>query len=153
MVSDGLIVWSSLVLVGLGLACGCDGRARMDQELDAGSFDANALAMIEQRTGLAFPSGSQGLHMFYRGDTIDPSFVAKVAVPRISSDAMLKQIEQLPDRAGEVSGSLTEKVKWWNPLESTVVIKRRYLRDGNGVRVLLCREEEALVVYVEWIKM
>lgn len=91
--------------------------------------------------------------MFYRGDTIDPSFVAKVAVPRISSDAMLKQIEQLPDRAGEVSGSLTEKVKWWNPLESTVVIKRRYLRDGNGVRVLLCREEEALVVYVEWIKM
>ena len=49
---------------------GCGGNYTLDQK----SFTAEKLKMVEQRTGITLPTGSQGLNMFYKGEPMDPLF-------------------------------------------------------------------------------
>ena len=144
------ILW--MTVLGLFVA-GCGQGRNGDYHLDEKSFGADSLKMISQRIGIALPPASKGLHLYYQGAQIDPSFVAKIEIPASSSDAMLDDLKKLVNRAGGVSGSLTSKVSWWSPVASTIRVQRQLTVDGNYVRVLLCEEPDRWALYVEWIKI
>ena len=132
---------------------GCGSDIGKDYSLDEKSFDADSLKMVEQHTGIQLPTDARGLNMFYQGSHIDPAFVAKIKIPQSSQESLSRQIEKIPNQAGSVSGSLTEKIIWWNPLKAKILIQKQYTVDMNYVRAILCQENEQLMLYVEWIKI
>ncbi len=122
-------------------------------ELDAKSFDAAAIAMIEARTGLEFPHGTQGLHLYVREGFPDPAFVAKLTIPNHSIESFRHQVAKLPDSNPTISTTLTAR-PWWQPEHDTTILKRAFLHSGSsGVEVFLCMEEHSWVVYVLWMHM
>ena len=131
---------------------GCGSDIGKDYSLDEKSFDADTLKMIEQRTGIQLPSDAQGLNMFYQGSQIDPSFIAKIKIPQSSREAIARQIKEIPNKDGSVSGSLAEKVNWWTPSKSTIHTERQFTVDMNYVHAILCQENGRWILYVEWIK-
>lgn len=131
---------------------GCDGGSN-DYHLNERTFDAKSLEMIQQKTGVTLPDGSRGLHLFWQGSaSIDPSFVAKIEIPMSAGEAMTKQIGLLRNVDGSVEGSLTEKVAWWKP-SNTARVERQYSHDGNYIRIVVCKEKDRWVLYLEWIKI
>lgn len=134
------------------MAFGGGNFSNADYNLDERSFTAESLKMIEQNTGLAFPVGSRGLHMFYQ-NSLDPAFVAKVEIPADSKDILIKQIEQIQNKDGSVAESLTEKVTWWKPSEATIRIERQFTRDASHIHVLFCQEQERWVIYLTWFSI
>lgn len=149
-----MILIRFILILSLGLiVMGCNRDFGRDYHLDEESFDAESLKMVEQRTGLTLPAGSRGLNMFYQGSQIDPSFVAKIEIPAYSQEVLIKQIEQIHNEDGSVTGSLTEKVTWWNPSELTIQVERQFSLDMNYVRIIFCEENERCILYLEWIKI
>src|SRR4051812_34612660 len=49
-------------------------------ELDNSTFDAEAMQMIHDDTGLLVPAGARGLNFAYK-PPIDPAFLARIAIP------------------------------------------------------------------------
>lgn len=140
-----------IILSLLILTAGC-GDIEKDYSLDEKAFDAGSLKMVEQCTGIKLPAGSRGLNMFYQGNQIDPSFVAKIQIPESSKDEISNRIERLHPQDGTVvNGSLTKKVSWWDPSLGTILIQRHSSLDGNYVRAILCQENAYLVLYLEWV--
>ena len=122
-----------------------------DYALDERSFTPESLKMVEENTGLTFPVGSRGLHMYYQETKcIDPSFVAKVEIPEASKDAVTKQIEQIENHEIEIENPLAKQVTWWKPSAATIRVERHFRTKSGHVHVLLCQEGERWVLYVEW---
>lgn len=131
---------------------GCDGGLK-DYCLNEHTFDAKALEMVQQKTGVTLPDRARGLHLFWQGAaSVDPSFVAKIDIPKAAGEAMASQIGQLRNVDGSVSGSLTEKVAWWKPTGAARV-ERQYGLDRNYVHVVICKEEDRWMLYLEWMKI
>ena len=135
------------------LFIGCSDWHGGDRYLDEETFDSNALAMVQQDSGIQLPPGSRGLNMFYQGSKIDPAFVAKILIPSSGRDELIAHIEKIPNQDSNVNGSLAEKVTWWNPKNGKVRIERRSSPNGNYLRAILSQEKEQLVLYIEWIKI
>jgi len=127
----------------------------MIYELDARSFSAKSLKMVEDRIGLTLPAGSRGLNMFYdHFHCIDPYFVAKIEIPASSHEAFTKQLEPIPEKwqlKDSAQIQLSKKVAWWNPSEATIRRQRWSMPNGNGVWVLLCEENGRWILYVSWV--
>ena len=150
-----LILSVALVFAGCGRNPGTPqlDKSTSDHHLDETTFDAAALALVQRDTGIRLPAGSRGLNMFYQGSTLDPSFVAKIQIPAASGDELAKQIEQIQSQTGTVSGSLTERVPWWNPTNGTIRVQRQSNPGGNYLRAILSHEADRLILYLEWIKI
>ncbi|MFH2066549.1 MAG: hypothetical protein ABIK15_15220 [Pseudomonadota bacterium] len=136
------------------LIIGCGSDIGRDYHLDEHSFDANSLKIIEERTNITFPQGARGLNMFYQGTSIDPSILAKIQIPTSEYQMFKKQLEKIPNSRGGINASsLTGKVTWWNPSESTLIMERLFNQEMNGVHVMFCKEHDRFILYVIWIKV
>jgi len=138
----------SLVFLILGCEGGSMGSRDYDQDyhLDGESFDAEWLKLVENKTGIALPEGSKGLHLFYKGNAVDPSFYAKIEIPEHSNKQMSDQIQKLPNSMSSVTDNTAKSLSWWKPTQGTIGVKRLM----SGLQVFLSKEEGKTVLYVSW---
>lgn len=128
------------------LMVGCSGNYTLDRK----SFTAEKLKMVEQRTGLSLPVGSRGLNMFYKGEPMDPFFLARVEIPEASHDELLTRIDRLRNEEIHISGSPTKNFDWWRLSKETTKAERQFTLNGDYVHVALCNENGHWILYLEW---
>jgi len=135
------------------IGCGVQSRknADSDYELNAASFDAAHLKLVETKVGIVLPPDSQGQNMLWRGRQIDPSFLARIAITTNSVDSFTKQVERLADQKISVSTPTTSGVAWWQPAKGTVAVERTFVQAGCYVHLILCQENGVWFLYLEWI--
>ncbi|MDB6016209.1 MAG: hypothetical protein JWR19_698 [Pedosphaera sp.] len=105
--------------------------------------------MVETHSKLKLPDKSRGLNMVYEGSRGDPAFVAKIGIPSDAEDNIKQQIEKRANEDYHPIGALSEKVSWWNPAQLKVVLERKYTVDSSYVHVLLCHDNQQVVLFVE----
>jgi len=129
----------------------CNNPAR-NYELNAQSFTAKNLKLVEQKTGIIMPAGSRGLNMYFDGFQIDPSLIAKIEIPDVASESVASQIEQIPIEHWTVQNPLIKKVRWWKPSKVTPRVERQFNRNSSGgfVEIQLCEEDGHWILYVQW---
>ncbi len=120
-----------------------------DYTLGETNFTRNALTVVEKRSRLKLPDKSRGLNMVYEGSRGDAAFVAKIGIPSDAEDKIKQQIEQCANEDYHTIGPLSEKVSWWNPAQLKVVLEREYTVDSSCVHVLLCHDNQQVVLFVE----
>jgi len=127
---------------------GCGGNYTLDQK----SLTAEKLKMVEQRTGITLPTGSQGLNMFYKGEPMDPYFVANVEIPENAHEDLRTRIEQIRNEEIHVSGSpTTARFAWWKASKETTKVERQFhVKPDYYVHLVLCEESGRWILYVEW---
>lgn len=118
--------------------------------LDQSNFTTNSLALVERQIRLQMPPGSRGLKMVYKGFQIDPAFVAKIEIPASAEMGLKSQIEGITNQEYHPIGLLSEKVSWWKPVNNETTLERTYAVDSSLARVILCRQDSHIVLYVEW---
>ena len=107
--------------------------------------------MVEQKTGLTFPAGSQGLNMYYKGEPMDPFFIAKVEIPAGSQEETIGRIKQLKNQDIHESGSPAKEYDWWKLSKETTKAECRFADNrGTYVHIALCNEDGHWIVYLEW---
>jgi uncharacterized lipoprotein len=135
----------------LGITGCSDARYLGPFELDERSFDADALAMVQQDTGIVLPKGSRGLHFRYK-PPVDPAFIAKLEIPASAREEMIHKIEAIKKQdIGRRADSLWAGVSWWPPPVAGAIAETRGLRDGNDVWLVLSEENERLVLSIEFV--
>jgi hypothetical protein len=136
-------ILASVLLVGCS-----DSRWFRDFELDADTFDREAMQMIVEDSGLTLPTGARGLNFRY-SPPIDPSFVARVQIPEEALDNVLKQIEAIQNEDINISGGPGQKVDWWPPPRESIIADRQcHQPDNDYLRVVLTREGNRTILYV-----
>lgn len=136
-------VLAVLVLIGCG-----DLRYAGEFELDEQTFDADAMQMIVEDSGLTIPKGARGLNFRY-SSPIDSSFVARVEIPQEARDSMLKQIDSIQNEDINISGGPGEKVDWWPPPRESIIVDRQCRHsDGDYFRAALTDEDHQVILYV-----
>lgn len=120
-----------------------------DYTLSETNFTKDALAVVTTHSRLKLPDNAQGLNMVYEGSLGDPAFVAKIEIPADAVDTVKQQIEKCVDEDYNSMGALSEKVLWWNPAQLKVVVERKYTVNSSYVHVLLCQENQHVVLFVE----
>jgi hypothetical protein len=136
-----------LILVLALSVVGCGGNYTLDQK----SFTPEKLKMVEQSTGVALPAGSKGLNMVYKGEPVDPYFVANIEIPENSHDELRGRIGQIRNEEIHVSGSPTTRFSWWKVSKETTRIERQFhAKPDYYVHLVLCEESGRWILYVEW---
>lgn len=129
---------------------GCGDRWLREFELHEETFDSEAMQMVRDQTKLSIPPGARGLNFRY-SPPIDPSFVARIEVPKAESAALIKQIEtmQYEEMDINISGGPGEKVKWWPPPRHSILVDRHYSQSGGCyLRVAVTQEGSQTILYV-----
>jgi hypothetical protein len=139
-----------LYFIALLMASGCsDSRWYHEFELGEQSFDTEVMQLIKDDSELALPEGTRGLNFRYR-PPMDPSFIARLAIPEESVELVRKQIEVLKNEKINISGGLREKTAWWSPESGTIIIDREcHQADNDYFRAILTREENQVVLYLD----
>ena len=126
---------------------------RSDYTLTERSFTRRALAVVEESSGLKMPDKSRGLNMLYVGSRGKPYFVAKIGIPS-EAEAEIKEQVGLPAYEDfHASGTLSERVTWWNPAKLGIFAERKYMVGNAYVQALLCHENQQVVLFIEWMSM
>ncbi|GEP42952.1 hypothetical protein [Brevifollis gellanilyticus] len=128
---------------------GCrESRWLREFELNEKSFDSEAMQMVQDQAKLSIPAGARGLNFRY-SPPIDPSFIARIEIPRSESAAFITQIEAMPNEAINISGGLVEKVKWWPPPGTPTLVDRQHNQsDGSYLRLVVREEGGQTILYV-----
>lgn len=135
------------ILVSL-LLTGCGSRWYGEFELDETTFDSEAMQTIKDDTGFDLPEGTRGLGFRY-SPPIDPSFVARLEIPKEYRNKVLKQIEAIPNEGIRMSEGPGEKVTWWPPSQGLVIIDRDCRQANNYFRAILTQEGDRVVLYLD----
>lgn len=122
-----------------------------DYELSEDTFTQEDFNMIQKAIGIKFPKDSRGLNLFFKGECIDPAFVAKVKIYEPAHKEFIKQLEKLPNLRGSMSNSLTEKLPWWKVSKNTLYLKRMYYEHSVLTKIFLCKEDEEWILYIVWV--
>jgi len=120
-------------------------------ELAGVNFTSEHLRKISERTGIRFPSGSQGINYFYQGDAIDPSLAAKIEIPKVSREELLtNDVFKLGQSEGiNIHGGATEE--WWHP--ETLSSRLHFIQELPKSCILECivgDENGKLILYLKW---
>ena len=131
------------------LFSGC-GRGYRNYELDRTSFDTKTLQMIQSDTGVAIPAGARGLNFYYK-PPIDPAYIAKIEIPLISKEDVIKTLSTIRnDENTHITESLGTKVSWWMPKGAKTLVDRQRFVRSNYLHVILTEEDASVILYIEW---
>lgn len=129
------------------------GQSRYDRafELDQSTFDAEAMQMIRNDTGLTVPAGARGLNFSYT-PPIDPAFVARIEIPAESRAAIETQLAALKENRINGTGGLSTKTPWWRPTQGKVIVDKQVFdpNHGTNLHAILVTEGETLILYIDW---
>jgi hypothetical protein len=142
--------WAGIVALGAGAAVAVCLTAVVgilfffDGVRDISDVTTDAIAAD---TGLVFPREATITH-FAETPPIDPTWVARITMPKSFRGRFLSTLEARPIEQGSFGGSQSESTPWWKPTRAT--FQRRF-RSGGGayVNVILSEESGLLVAYIE----
>lgn len=106
------------------------------------------ISTISQETGLVFPSDAKLTH-FVETPPIDPTWVARVTMPRAFQETFLKRASAMRPEEGIFIGGTFKSTQWWRPKK--VIFQRRYLEPRTNILVNLVLSDESgsLAAYIE----
>ena len=145
MLRANFVCW----IVALGLLAGCGSSGLREYELNETSFNAETLQMIQADSGVTLPKGTRGLNFYYK-PPIDPAFVAKLQIPKDSTEAMVQQISAIKPEQINISGELGPRKDWWVPKDAKILVDRQSSPKGNYLRTTVTTEGDRTILYVEW---
>jgi hypothetical protein len=131
----------------LSLVCGC-GSGYRDQEISDKKFDQAALKMIEGKIGFPLPPGTKGIRML-KWEAIDPGFLAILTIPKVGQESITQELAKKPEIKFSVTNYATANLPWWKPEEKKTIVLRSYMKKNELIKVRLCSDAEALMMYVE----
>jgi hypothetical protein len=116
--------------------------------LDEKSFDSEAMTKIQTESRLTLPDGVKGL-AFMHIPPIDPIVFAKIHIPGDAQESLTKQIEAL--KTIEFPNDFAyERCAWWPPPPEHIVLSKRATSNGYYVELHLVKENEQLILYVQY---
>ena len=148
------IVIAALLLVAVGVVLIFADSLKWhggDIDKNGSAITPGDLATVSTNCGVGFPSGVRGEHFRWLGSGIDPGLFAKLWAPAASESQLLASIASMPNEDIHLSGS-PEPV-WWKPSTGTILADRTYQRKACYVRIVLCKEQDGLMVYVKWFSV
>lgn len=130
---------------------GCGGhRDLTEYRLDEDSFDAEAMAKIEQEAGIDLPDDANGVR-FYHIPPIDPIVFAKIEIPDDAQDLIAKQVGALTFSGAHFPKDFAnDRCKWWPAAPANVVLSKQAFNNGYYVELYLVKEKEHLVLYIKY---
>ena len=130
---------------------GCSGhRDFTEYSLDEDSFDAKAMAKIEQELGVDLPDNAKGI-AFHHIPPIDPIVFAKLKISADAQDTFAKQIGALTFSGSHFPKSFADdRCEWWPPVHAGVVLSKQAFTNGYYVDLYLVNEDEHLVLYIKY---
>ena len=135
--------------------CGCSPIIDFgdDYELDSTTFTTNAIATIENATGLQLEDGVVGLNMVYFGEGIDDALIAKLRIPSDLASNVIDQVKSYDHNPGVASEALADGYAWWNTNSMTVIIDRQVDRKMNYLQLSVCKELDNFILLVKWFEL
>lgn len=130
---------------------GCNGhRDLTEYSLDEDSFDAQAVAKIEQEAGIDLPEAAKGLR-FHHIPPIDPIVFAKIEMPSDVQDSLVKQIGALTFSGTHFPKDFAnDRCEWWPTAPANVILSKQAFNNGYYVELYLVKEKEHLVLYIKY---
>ena len=124
-------------------------RDLTEYSLDEDSFDTEAMAKIEQESGIDLPDGARGLR-FHHKPPIDPIVSAKIEIPADAQDMIAKQMEALTD--AEFGGLVLvgDVCEWWPPAPENVVLSKHAYNGRFYVELYLVKEKDRIILYIKY---
>lgn len=131
------------------LGCGWH-RDLTEYSLDEDSFDAEAMAKIEQESGIDLPDGAKGL-AFRHIPPIDPIVFAKIKIPADAQASLAKQIGALTFRGTHFPKDFAnDRCEWWPAGSESVVLSKQAFNNGYYVELYLVKEKDAIILYIKY---
>ena len=124
-----------------------------DYELDSTTFTTNAIAAIENVSGLLLEDGVVGLHMAYFGEGIDDALIAKLRIPDDLASNVINQVKSYDHNPGVASESLADGYAWWNTNTMTVIVDRQVDREMNYLQIIVGKELDNFILLVKWFEL
>ena len=118
-------------------------------QLNEKSFGPKTLSKIQSDSGVSLPAGCRGLWFVY-SPPIDPSWAAKIEIPKGAEASLLAELSKLPDKKINIFGEMGPTMPWWRTKEATVLLDRQSSPLDNYLRTTLAHEGGATVLYIEW---
>lgn len=118
-------------------------------QLDEKSFGAKTLSIIQSDSGVKLPTGSRGIKFIYL-PPIDPSWAAKIEIPKEASATMLAELSKFAGEQINIIGESGPRTNWWHNQKSKVLIDRQSSPMGNYLRMTLTEEAGSIFLYIEW---
>ena len=130
---------------------GCRGhRDSTEYTLDEKSFDAEAMAKIEQETGIDLPDGAKGLK-FHHIPPIDPIVFAKIKIPAAAQDSISRQIEALTLNGTDFPKDFAnDRCEWWPSAFESVVLAKQARSNGWYIELYLVKEGDDIILYIKY---
>ncbi|NOK57273.1 MAG: hypothetical protein GFH27_549309n7 [Chloroflexi bacterium AL-W] len=135
-------------------AVGCGGhRDLTEYSLDEHSFDAEAMAKIEQESGINLPNGAKGL-AFHHIPPIDPIVFAKIQLPSAAQDSITKQVEALTFSGKSFPEDFaTDRCQSWPTALKEVVFSKQAFNNGDYMALYLVKENDDIILYIKYFTM
>jgi hypothetical protein len=144
------IITAALIVIG------CSDRKHDRQfELDELSFDGETMHTIESMSSFTIPQGSRGLNFAYK-PPVDPGFAARLEIPALSRESVMKQIEGIEGQATVASGAPPLHVTWWlSKRENVLAEKQAFNGSGKSSKTgyhhaILTKEGAKLILYLHY---
>jgi hypothetical protein len=161
MFNRASIISGILVLCTVGLVCAGVVAWRMhymfmDYTITGSQFDEQKLKMVEERCTVAFPKGTRGLKMFYKGSSFTPGLAAKIQIPMQDQMAIEGELNMKTTKSVHVIDGPSTKVRWWNAETGMLLVDKKYMGGTDEmvqVHAILSKEGERLILYVECTPM
>ena len=130
---------------------GCEGyRDHTEYNLDENSFDAEAMAKIEQESGVDLPDEAIGL-AFYHVPPIDPIVFAKIEIPAKGQELVSKQIRELTFSGTNFPKDFAnDRCKWWPAAPKNVISSKQAFNNGYYVELYFVEEEDDFILYIKY---
>jgi hypothetical protein len=89
--------------------------------------------------------------MVYASSRGDPAFVARLEIPSKGVEWLQNQIEARPNESFSPIGAMSERTSWWKVSSQSIMVERSYAIESSCVKVVLCKESNRFILYVESI--
>ncbi|NLD37203.1 MAG: hypothetical protein GX654_10070 [Desulfatiglans sp.] len=107
------------------LGCSENHRDLTEYDLDANSFDTEAMAKIERESGINIPDGAKGL-AFHHIPPVDPIVFAKIVIPVDAQELIKNQINKFTYSGTQFPKDFAnDRCKWWLSGKDNVLLSKQ----------------------------
>ena len=130
---------------------GCSGhRDLTEYSLDEKSFDSEAMAKIEQESGIDLPDDAKRL-AFHHIPPIDPIVFAKIQIPAAAQDSITKQVETLTFSGTHFPKDFANnRCQWWPTAPKELILSKQAFNNGYYVELYLVKEKDDIILYIKY---
>lgn len=108
------------------------------------------MAKIEQESGIDLPDNARGL-AFYHIPPVDPIVFAKIQIPGVAQDSIMKQIDALTLSGNSFPENFAnDRCPWWPTALEDVVFSMQAFNNGYYMELYLVKEDGDIILYIKY---